>query len=442
MKTDGLTILVVGNGGREAAIWWKLAKSPRVAKRYCAPGNPGMDPWAECVDIKATDIEALAQFALAHDVDITFIGPEQPLIAGIVDRFAELGLVSIGPTALAAEIEGNKIFALELMHQYGIPTGWYQVFSDPEAVRQYIAKNGDANNWPVILKNPFPAEGKGAFVCENEQEINEALASIEEQQKNAGYEPTFLMMEYLEGEEVSIFGFTDGADIVYLHPAQDHKRIGMPTKGKPGMGEGDVGLNTGGMGAYAPAPIVTPELQAQIHEQIMLQTVRALANKGRSYAGVLFGGIIITKQGPKVLEFNCRLGDPETQTVLPLLQTDFVDILLAIRDKTIGQLNIRLSNNYALCVTKVSGGYPVKGAYTTGHRIRGTRTAEELGCVLFHAGTKRGKNRELLTAGGRVVGVTAVEPSLAEAKIVADAGAKVITFRNAYHRSDIGHRAL
>lgn len=421
-----MKLLVVGRGGREHAFVWKLAQSNKITGLYAAPGSPGMAQYAECVDISDSDLNGLADFAQREGIDISIIGPEAPLADGIVDIFTERGLAACGPTQAAAQIEADKDFALELMHKYDIPTGAYETFFDAETARERLRE------WqhPLYLKVSGLAAGKGAIYCETLQDSYRTVDEVMVQRAFGASGDKLVAMELLEGEEASIFGFSDGKNIVCVVPSQDHKTIG----------EGDVGLNTGGMGAYAPAPIITPELFDDIVQRIMKRTVHALAQEDRPYKGILYGGIIVTADGPKVIEFNCRMGDPETQVVLPLIKTDFVDIIEAVCNGSVADLDIELDNRAATCVVMASGGYPE--AYDTGFPISGIDLAEAPGDVIvFHAGTGR-NDGQLVTNGGRVIGVTAIGDTIKSSIDRAYEAVGKIDFDNAYFRRDIGHRVL
>ena len=421
-----MKLLVVGRGGREHAFVWKLAQSNKITGLYAAPGSPGMAQYAECVDISDSDLNGLADFAQREGIDISVIGPEAPLADGIVDVFAERGLAVFGPTQAAAQIEADKDFALELMHKYDIPTGAYETFVDAEIARERLGE------WqhPLYLKVSGLAAGKGAIYCETLQDSYKTVDEVMVQRAFGDSGDKLVAMELLEGEEASIFGFSDGENVVCVVPSQDHKTIG----------EGDVGLNTGGMGAYAPAPVITPELFDDIVQRIMKRTVHALAQEGRPYKGILYGGIIVTADGPKVIEFNCRMGDPETQVVLPLIKTDFVDIIEAVCNGSVADLDIELDNRAATCVVMASGGYPEH--YDTGFPISGIDLAEAPGNVMvFHAGTGR-EDGQLVTNGGRVLGVTAMGDTIKSSIDRTYEAVGKIDFDKAYFRRDIGHRAL
>ena len=421
-----MNVLIVGKGGREHTFAWKISQSPKVRRIYAAPGNPGMARQATCVDIGADDLDGLVRFAQRERIDLTVVGPEDPLANGLVDRFEAVGLRVFGPSRRAAQIEADKDFALRIMHKYGIPTGQYRTFSNPDTARGFVRDWGA----PVVLKAAGLAAGKGALVCHSVEEALRAVDRVMVDREFGAAGDKLVLMEYLEGEEASITGFTDGEHVVCIVPSQDHKTIG----------EGDTGPNTGGMGAYAPAPVVTPEMQRAILERVMLPTVNALAAEGRPYKGILYGGLIITENGPRVIEFNCRLGDPEAQVVLPLLKTDLVDIIEAVYEGNLKDLEIELDNRAATCVVLASGGYP--GEFETGVQISGVDQAEALDDVLvFHAGTAQDEGTTV-TNGGRVLGVTAIGRDIQASVNRAYEAIGKIQFDNVYYRQDIGYRAL
>lgn len=421
-----MKVLIVGKGGREHTFAWTISRSPKVSRIYAAPGNPGMAGHATCVDIGVDDLDGLVAFARRERIDLTVVGPEDPLANGLADRFEAVGLRVFGPSQKAAQIEADKDFALRLMHKHGIPTGEYRTFTDPDDARGFVRDRGA----PVVLKASGLAAGKGALVCHTVDEALRAVDRVLVDREFGDAGEKLVLMEYLEGEEASITGFTDGKHVVCIVPSQDHKTIG----------EGDTGPNTGGMGAYAPAPVVTPQMQRVIQERVMLPTVKALAAEGRPYKGILYGGLIMTESGPRVIEFNCRLGDPEAQVVLPLLKTDLVDIMEAVSEGTLKDLEIELDDRAAACVVLASGGYP--GAYQTGFAISGLEEAESRDDVLvFHAGTAR-RGGSTVTDGGRVLGVTAVGEDIRASVNLAYEAIGEIQFENAYFRKDIGHRAL
>ena len=420
-----MRILVVGSGGREHALGWALAQSDTA---LCfAPGNAGTAALGRNVAIGAADIPALAAFVRQESMDLTVVGPEIPLVAGIADAFAAARLPVMGPTAAASEIEGSKAFAKSFMARRGIPTADFRVFTADtyDAARQYVQDQGA----PIVIKASGLAAGKGAIVCTTEEE---ALAALERtlQARDFGDAGAEVVVEaYMEGEEASVFAFTDGDDYVCLSPAQDHKRIG----------EHDTGPNTGGMGAYAPAPVVDAALLQRVRADIIEPTLEGLASEGRLYRGCLYVGLMVTGDGPKVVEFNCRLGDPEAQVVLPLLDVDAAELMLAVTDGRLGRLRVDLASDAALCVVLASRGYP--GPYTRGYAISGLEAASEEALV-FHAGTAHNDKGEAVTAGGRVLGVTGRGPTLEAALAKAYAAANCITFEGAVMRRDIGQKGL
>ncbi|HWR29079.1 MAG TPA: phosphoribosylamine--glycine ligase [Negativicutes bacterium] len=420
-----MRILVVGGGGREHALVWKLAQSPRVEKIYCAPGNPGIGEIAECVNIPVDNIKALCGFAREHNVDLTVVGPEQPLTEGIVDYFREQGLKIFGPTQEAAQLEGSKTFAKERMKQYKVPTADFAVFSSATEARAYIEKQGTG----IVVKADGLAAGKGVVVAETAAEALAAIDEIMLKKVHGDAGKQVVLEERLIGEEASLLAFTDGTTVIPMVAAQDHKRVG----------DGDTGPNTGGMGAYAPAPVVTPELLKQIQETILQPMVDGLRNDGILYQGCLYAGLMITADGPKVIEFNARFGDPETQVVLPLLKADLVPILEACIDGTLAECNVSWKNSAAVCVVVAAGGYP--GEYRKGDVIFGLSDAEAKDTVVFHAGTGlSGEN--VVTHGGRVLGVTAVAETIAAAVDKVYPAVEQIRFAGMQYRKDIAHRAL
>ncbi len=423
-----MRVLVLGSGGREHALVWKISRSPKVTGLFCIPGNPGMAPIASMPPIAPGDHEALVRFAIDEKIDLTVVGPEQPLAAGIVDRFRAAGLAVFGPTRAAAELEWSKAFAKEFMRRHGIPSAEFRVFDSTrlEDARAYVAEHA----LPVVLKADGLAAGKGVLICTTKEEALAALAEIPAAFGEAGR--TIVVEEYMEGEEVSVFAITDGKEFVTLAPAQDHKRVF----------DEDMGRNTGGMGAYAPAPLLTEALLATVREQIIAPTLAGMENEGRLYTGCLYVGLMITSSGPKVVEYNCRFGDPETQVVLPLCGDDLVDFLDASARGSLRTLRGRplVIDGSAVCVILASGGYP--DAYETGKSIRGIETVPE-GVVVFHAGTKL-SGGELATAGGRVLGVTAIGGGMSLRDTIARAyeGVRQISFQGMHYRRDIGRKAL
>ncbi|NPV26145.1 MAG: phosphoribosylamine--glycine ligase [Firmicutes bacterium] len=421
---EKLNVLVVGGGGREHALVWKLKQSPRVKKIYCAPGNAGIAQLADCVTIAAEDIQGLLHFAEQASIDLTVVGPEAPLVAGIVDTFEQAGRRIFGPSQKAALLEGSKALAKEIMVKYGIPTARHATFSTAEAAYAYIQEQGA----PCVVKADGLAAGKGVVVAMDEET---ALAAVKEIMENRAFGEAgnqVVIEEYLEGEEVSILAFTDGQTVVPMVSAQDHKRVF----------DGDRGPNTGGMGAYSPAPVYNPGVAQQVVKQILEPTVAAMRTERREYRGVLYAGLMITANGPKVLEFNARFGDPETQVVLPRLKTDLVDIIEAILDQRLEQLKIEWYPQTAVCVVLAAGGYP--GSYQKGMVIEGLdRLTQEV--LVFHAGTTRRDGR-IVTNGGRVLGVTALGDTIQTAIDRAYAAVEQIKFADMHYRRDIGYRAL
>ncbi len=421
-----MRVLVVGGGGREHTLVWKIAQSPKVEKIYAAPGNAGISQNAECISIQPTQIDELADFAETNEIELTVVGPEGPLVVGIVDTFQTRGLKIFGPSKQAARLEGSKVFAKELMRDYGIPTAGFEVFTSPDKAIGYIKAKGA----PIVVKADGLAAGKGAVVAMTEEEAIEAVEKMLVEKTFGEAGDKVVIEEYLRGEEASVLALSDGETIVPLVPSQDHKRAF----------DGDQGPNTGGMGAYAPAPVITKKLMQEINSSILQPTVEAMADKGITYKGVLYAGLIMTAQGPQVLEFNCRFGDPESQAQLPLMKSDLVDILLAICDQKLKDVPIEEKNKAAVCVVMASEGYP--GAYEKGREITGLKEAEEMeGIVIFHAGTKMEKGK-VVTNGGRVLGVTAVADGIPAAVNRAYQAVERIRFQGAHYRRDIGFRAL
>ena len=420
-----MKVLLVGSGGREHALAWKLRQSPSLSELIIAPGNGGTVSLGENVPVKSEDTANLLALAQSRRVDLTVVGPEAPLAAGLVDTFAQAGLLAFGPTRLAAEIETSKAFSKEFMARHGIPTAAYRTFSSYEAARGYV----DSLVSPPVIKADGLAAGKGVVVTSGIQEAHEALRQMMLEREFGEAGGTVVVEEKLSGQEVSLLAFSDGTRLAPMIPAQDHK---------PAL-DGDCGPNTGGMGAYAPAPIMDEALRNQVVQQVLEPAIRGLAQEGRRYRGVLYAGMILTEHGPKTLEFNCRFGDPEAQALLPLLDADLAQILLACAQ---GQLNpqaVRWRPGACVCVVMASGGYP--GRYKTGYPIEGIARAEELGCLVFHAGTRL-QGSELVTSGGRVLSVTATGVDLEEAIAKAYAGVQAIHFQDAHYRTDIGAKGL
>jgi phosphoribosylamine--glycine ligase len=419
-----MKVLVIGSGGREHALVWKILKSPKVKKVYCAPGNGGIGQVTECVDIDVVDLKSLVNFARKKRIDLTVVGPELPLTLGIVDRFQEAGLTIFGPDKKAAEIEGSKGFAKDLMKKYKVPTAQYDIFTMAEDAVQAIHKMKP----PLVLKADGLAAGKGVLICQNRNEAFEGVDQIMQEKRFGDAGNRLIIEEFLRGEEASILAVTDGNDLVVLPHSQDHKAVF----------EGDRGPNTGGMGAYSPTPAITDDMIKTIRDKILIPTIRGMKQEGRTYRGVLYVGLMMTSGGPKVLEYNCRFGDPETQAVLPLVKSDLVDLMMAAIEGNIGKTNVEIQNETAVCVVMASGGYP--GSYEKGKVINGLDRVNK-GITVFHAGTKK-KGKQLVTSGGRVLGVTALGDTIQNAVEHVYRAVGQITFDGAYYRRDIAHRAL
>ncbi len=417
-----MNILVIGSGGREHALYWKLSESPQTEQIYAIPGNPGMGASAA---IALDDHAAILRFAKEHEIGLVVVGPEVPLMNGLVDELEAAGIRAFGPRANAAEIEGSKSFAKDLMKKYGIPTARYEVFTAAEPARAYIRQEGA----PIVVKADGLAAGKGVIVAMTEQEALDAVDAIMEDHSFGDAGARVVIEEFMEGEEASLLAFTDGRTIRPMISAQDHKRAY----------DGDRGPNTGGMGTYAPAPVMTPEMTERAVEEILKPTIAAMAKEGRVYRGCLYLGLMVTADGPKVVEFNARFGDPETQVVLPLLDSDLVAIMCACADGTLADVPIRWKEGAAVCVVLASGGYP--GHYEKGQEIHGLADAEAMGALVFHAGTAM-KDGKLVTNGGRVLGVVGRGADISSAVDAAYAAATKISFKDAYYRKDIAHRAL
>lgn len=417
-----MNILVIGSGGREHALYWKLSESPQTEQIYAIPGNPGMGASAA---IALDDHAAILRFVKEHEIGLVVVGPEVPLMNGLVDELEAAGIRAFGPRANAAEIEGSKSFAKDLMKKYGIPTARYEVFTAAELARAYIRQEGA----PIVVKADGLAAGKGVIVAMTEQEALDAVDAIMEDHSFGDAGARVVIEEFMEGEEASLLAFTDGTTIRPMISAQDHKRAY----------DGDRGPNTGGMGTYAPAPVMTPEMTERAVEEILKPTIAAMAKEGRVYRGCLYLGLMVTADGPKVVEFNARFGDPETQVVLPLLDSDLVAIMCACADGTLADVPIRWKDGAAVCVVLASGGYP--GHYDKGQEIHGLADAEAMGALVFHAGTAM-KDGKLVTNGGRVLGVVGRGADISSAVDAAYAAATKISFKDAYYRKDIAHRAL
>lgn len=423
-----MKILVVGGGGREHAIIKKLKESPKVTELFAAPGNGGIAKDAVCADIKATDVDAIVDFATKEKMDYVVVAPDDPLVLGMVDALAEKGIPAFGPRKLAARIEGSKAFSKDLMKKYGIPTAEYEVFEDATRAMEYIQSKG---KYPVVIKADGLALGKGVLICETEQQAQDGLKSMLEDKIFGNSGSRVVVEEFLTGPEVSVLSFTDGKTIKPMVSSMDHKRAL----------DGDKGLNTGGMGTIAPNPYYTPEVAQQCMDEIFLPTIRAMEQEGCPFTGCLYFGLMLTPNGPKVIEYNCRFGDPETQVVLPLLQGDLLEIMLATTNGTLEQTPVEFAQSSAACVILASGGYPQK--YATGKIISGLEKGHlaNKSALVYHAGTKQ-TPEGLATSGGRVLGVTAVADTLQQAIQKAYTAAENISFEGMHFRKDIGQRAL
>ncbi|MGI5895603.1 MAG: phosphoribosylamine--glycine ligase [Oscillospiraceae bacterium] len=422
-----MKVLVVGGGGREHAVIRKLKENKNIDKIYCAPGNGGISFDAECVDIKATDVENMVAFAKQNAVDFAVVTPDDPLVLGMADAMREAGIETFGPSKLAARIEGSKVFSKNLMKKYGIPTAKYEVFSDAGKAIDFIKAEG---RFPIVIKADGLALGKGVLIAQNLQEAEDAVHSIMEDKIFGASGNEIVVEEFLTGPEVSVLAFTDSKTVVPMVSSMDHKRAL----------DGDQGLNTGGMGTIAPNPCYTPELAQTAMETIFLPTIQAMIQEGCPFKGCLYFGLMLTPDGPKVIEYNCRFGDPETQVVLPLLKTDLFTIFQAVCRETLSALDIEWSAGAAACVVMASGGYPQK--YQTGLPIEGLdENGQSPYATVYHAGTKR-TDGKLVTSGGRVLGVTSTAPTLKEALEKSYRAVESIRFEGAHYRKDIGAKAL
>jgi phosphoribosylamine--glycine ligase len=420
-----MKILVVGKGGREHALAWKLSQSSDVEKIYCAPGNAGIAQIAETVPIDAANLEALAEFASQKEIDLTVVGPELPLTLGIVDVFEAKGLRIFGPDKAAAEIEGSKAFAKDFMQRYHIPTASSRIFSDHLEAINFASSAG----YPLVIKADGLAAGKGTIIVDTPGDAKQAIENIMVGKVFGEAGKRLLIEEFLTGEEVTVMALTDGERVIPMVSAQDHKRIFDANKGP----------NTGGMGAYAPTNVISDKMMKRIVEEVLEPTVQGLADMGRLYKGVLYTGIIVTDRGPKVLEYNCRFGDPETQAVLPLLDSDLVEIFLDIADGYLNIDEIKWKDKSCVCVVIASRGYPESSE--KGVPITGIEKARDIGCHVFHAGTMK-KGDQIVTNGGRVLGVTAADHSLKGAIAKVYDAIPYINFDGMQYRRDIGMRAV
>ena len=416
-----MKVLVVGGGGREHAICLKLAQSPKVTQLYCAPGNGGIAQVAQCVPIKATDVDGMVKWAKENAMDFVMVAPDDPLALGMVDALEAAGIPAFGPRKNAAVIEASKAFSKELMKKYHIPTAQYETFTELDAALSYI----DAQGAPIVVKADGLALGKGVVVAATVEEAKAAVRDMMEDKKFGDSGSTVVIEECMTGPEVTVLAFCDGKHLVPMPSSQDHKRAY----------DGNQGPNTGGMGAFSPSPHYTPEVARRCMEEIFLPTVTALNAEGRPFQGVIYFGLMLTKDGPKVVEYNARFGDPETQAVLSLLDSDLMDIFQACVDGTLDKIDIKWKDQAACCLVLASGGYPVQ--YQSGYPISGLEKAGQ-NATVFHAGTKLGEDGQILTAGGRVLGVTALGATLEEAISNSYAAAKPISFQDMHFRRDIG----
>lgn len=419
-----MKVLVIGGGGREHAICWKLSKSPKVDELYCAPGNAGIAEVAKCVDIGVMDFEKMADFAKKEAFDLVVVGLDDPLAGGIVDVLEEKGLRVFGPRKNAAILEGSKAFSKDLMKKYGIPTAAYETFDTPEAALNYL----ETAPIPIVLKADGLALGKGVLICNTREEAKEGVKTLmlDKQFGHAG--DRIVVEQFMTGREVSVLSFVDGKTIKIMTSAQDHKRAK----------DGDQGLNTGGMGTFSPSPFYTPEVDEFCKKHIYQATVDAMKAEGREFKGIIFFGLMLTADGPKVLEYNARFGDPETQVVLPRMKNDIVDVFEACVDGTLDQIDLQFEDNAAVCVVLASDGYPEH--YEKGKKITGLENFKDKdGYYVFHAGSKFDAEGNILTNGGRVLGVTATGKDLKEARANAYKATEWVNFENKYMRHDIGH---
>ncbi|MFW5988219.1 MAG: phosphoribosylamine--glycine ligase [bacterium] len=420
-----MKVLVIGSGGREHALIWKIFQSELVNKIYAAPGNDGMENLAKKVDIPADDKMALADWVEENEIDLTVVGPEKPLVNGIVDEFEKRGLKIFGPNAKAAQIEGSKVFAKDILRKYDIATAEYEVFNSVEDSLRYLR----GCDFPVVIKAEGLASGKGVVIATNVEEAEEAVSTIMEDRIFGDAGERIVVEDFLTGEEVSFLGLTDGETIVPLSPAQDHKAVF----------DGDEGPNTGGMGAYSPTPFVSEELENEILEEVLKPTIEAFQQEGIKYKGILYAGLILTEMGPKVLEFNARLGDPETQVLLPRLKNDLVELMLDVVNEDLEDVKLNIREESAVCVVLTSGGYPI--TYDTGKKIKGLDELNKYDNVLvFHAGTKK-EGEDFVTDGGRVLGITVLEKGLFDAINEAYEMVEKVRFEDMHYRTDIGFNA-
>ena len=419
-----MRVLVIGGGGREHALVWKISQSPKVTEVFCAPGNAGTATIANNVPIAADQIDQLLEFAQENEIGLTVVGPEQPLVMGIVDRFQEKGLRIFGPSARAAELEGSKAFSKNIMEKYSLPTAEYEIFTSHEKARRYF----DKETGPIVVKASGLAAGKGVILCRNAEEGLKAVDTIMKDKLFGSAGDEVVIEEFLEGPEVSVLAFSDGNTVLLMDSAQDHKAAL----------DGDRGPNTGGMGAYSPAPVFTDVMRQKVRDKIMFPLIRAMKAEGRSYQGILYAGLMLTKHGPKILEFNARFGDPETQPLLVRMESDIIPLFEACIDGTLEQCDLKWKPETSVCVVMAAKGYP--GSYEKGKEISGLDEAGALpDVVVFHAGTK-GESGKVLTNGGRVLGITATGPDTPSAIAKAYEAVSKIKWDGIHYRKDIGAR--
>ena len=419
-----MRVLVIGGGGREHALVWKISQSPKVTEVFCAPGNAGTATIANNVPIAADQIDQLLEFAQENEIGLTVVGPEQPLVMGIVDRFQEKGLRIFGPSARAAELEGSKAFSKNIMEKYSLPTAEYEIFTSHEKARRYF----DKETGPIVVKASGLAAGKGVILCRNAEEGLKAVDTIMKDKLFGSAGDEVVIEEFLKGPEVSVLAFSDGNTVLLMDSAQDHKAAL----------DGDQGPNTGGMGAYSPAPVFTDIMRQKVRDKIMFPLVRAMKAEGRPYQGILYAGLMLTKHGPKTLEFNARFGDPETQPLLVRMESDIIPLFEACIDGTLEQCDLKWKPETSVCVVMAAKGYP--GSYEKGKEISGLDEAGALpDVVVFHAGTK-GESGKVLTNGGRVLGITATGPDTPSAIAKAYEAVSKIKWDGIHYRKDIGAR--
>lgn len=419
-----MKVLVVGGGGREHTIVWKLSQNPKISELFCAPGNGGISKLATCVPIKATDIDGVVNFSIENKIDFVMVAPDDPLVAGMVDALETAGIRAFGPKKAAAIIEGSKSFSKDLMKKYNIPTAGYAVFESSKEALAYL----DTCSAPIVVKADGLALGKGVIIAQTIEEAKAAVNNIMNDKVFGEAGNKVVIEEFIQGPEASILAFTDGKTLVPMVSSQDHKRVF----------DKDQGPNTGGMGTFSPTPLYTKELADQCMKEIFIPTMDAMNKEGRTFKGIIYFGLMLTKDGPKVIEYNARFGDPETQVVLPRLKTDLLEIFEAIIDERLSEINIEWTDNAAVCVIAASGGYP--GKYATGLEISGLEAVDaDPNTVIFHAGTTC-KDGKFYTAGGRVLGVTAIEENMEKAINKAYQGIEKISFEGIHYRKDIGRK--